>query len=82
MVIFHESGCFTLFKATRLISVQDYRIATGCFVGEAQFSSLISKKQGESRTIVNLNQEEVLTRQSLGYVSGGSNSNKVVTNLH
>ena len=28
-----------------MISVQDYRIAIGCFLGKAQFSSFISKKQ-------------------------------------
>ena len=28
-----------------MISVQDYRIAIGCFLGNAQFSSFISKKQ-------------------------------------
>ena len=28
-----------------MISAQDYRIAIGCFLGEAQFSSFISKKQ-------------------------------------
>ena len=27
-----------------MISVQDYRIATGCFLGKAQFASSISKK--------------------------------------
>ena len=28
-----------------MISVQDYRIAIGCFLGKAQFSSFISEKQ-------------------------------------
>ena len=28
-----------------MISFQDYRIAIGCFLGKAQFSSFISKKQ-------------------------------------
>ena len=28
-----------------MISVQDHRIAIGCFLGKAQFSSFISEKQ-------------------------------------
>ena len=81
MVIFH-SDCFTRINKNKkkMISVQNCRIAIGCFLGKPQFSSFISKNRkyyirpGGSRIIVNLNQqEEVLTLPcpSLGCVSGG-----------
>ena len=63
-----------------MISVQDYRIAIGCFLGKAQVSFFVSKKQEvlnkarRKQNNSNLNQqEEVLTLPfpSLGYVSGG-----------
>ena len=45
MVIFH-SGSFTLIEILKnMISVQDYRIAIGCFLGKAQVSFFLSKKQ-------------------------------------